>query len=129
MRISIMVILIFGFIGCVGSLKAQFSTQMGKQPKFSPEDVKKIKAGSTKLEEIREIFGEPNYISRSAGGEEVWGYIWMKATGIIKGSGRRTSTKGTGTITSDNIFLIIRFNKKKVVEAFEFSDVPPFLFR
>jgi outer membrane protein assembly factor BamE (lipoprotein component of BamABCDE complex) len=115
--------------GCIGSLKAQLSTQMGKKPNFSAEEVNKIKVGLTTLEEIKDMFGKPNYISKSINGENTFGYIWVKATGTIRGSGKRTSTEGAGTITSNNIFLIIKFNREKIVKSFEFSDVPPFLFR
>jgi formylmethanofuran dehydrogenase subunit A len=78
----------------------------------------KVIKGTTNQEEVLQLFGSPNIITKNKGNDEVWSYNKMSVvskggqTSFINGS------KGSSSTSTSSFDLIITFNSDDIVKDY-----------
>lgn len=113
---------------CIGLfLSGCASVQPVEKSRLTPGMVKKeIIKGVTTQNEILEVFGAPNIITKNKSGNEVWTYDKVsveKGTSDVYGTLLIVGGTGSRTSTSARTFtLMIEFDEKNIVKDFSYRS-------
>jgi hypothetical protein len=112
-----LILLVSGCVSVQPAQKANLTPGMAKT---------KIIKGQTTQNEILEVFGSPNIVTRNKSGSEVWTYDKASVetiTSEIYGTILIAGGVGGKTATSARTFtLMIEFNDKNVVDDFSYRS-------